>query len=95
MFDREVIRLWEVHLPITKNRTTLSYGTRSPDAAVAGASLAIVLAGAAIVVDGAAETWSTGRCGARAELAMLEAGHERAGEDGSEEGGQPEKECGI
>ena len=72
----------------------MSYGTRSPDAAVAGASLAIGFAGAAIVVDGAAETGSTGCCGARAELAMLEAGHERVREDGSEEGGQPEKESG-
>lgn len=71
--------LWEVHLPITKNRTTLSYGTRSPDAAVAGASLAVGLAGTAIVIDRATETRSTGCCGAGAELAMLEAGHERAG----------------
>jgi len=72
----------------------LSYGTRSSYAAVAGASLAIGLAGAAIVVDGAAETRSTGCCGTGAELAMLEAGDERAGEDGSKEDGQPEKESG-
>jgi hypothetical protein len=66
---------------ISVGRTALSSRARSPHATDTGAGLAVIRAGTAVVVDGAAKTSRAGGSGARADLAVNERWGHGVGED--------------